>query len=279
MSLIKLLRQIEGIPGIPNEFATKLVLMLMGFMITLILLCLFLLITIYIYYKEKEEVFGNNKIGPTSVKIDKVHSPYIITPEQKITQQLLASQVVTPIECSVNDIAQLVQYLALHGHFSEDEIYRTPRTFIRLVPRRKTKFDEEELPGKLDHNGGTERSQKKDNIADHEESIQKNLEKDVTLRKEEKKLTFADEKPIACDLNYWNDKEFIEAEEQEGRCPSYFWYFIGSFGLTMVIVLVLIAYLVMYSDHFVWALRRNPNPVGSIIQVDEKKRKRQEEQC
>ncbi|MCP9261981.1 hypothetical protein DINM_005283 [Dirofilaria immitis] len=130
---------------IPNAFATKLVLMLMGFMVTLIFLCIFLLLTIYICYKEKgEKLFTDNKDEPTSVKIDKANSPYIITPEQKITQQLLATQIVTPIECSANDIAQLLRYIALYGEFSEDEIYRTPRIFIRLVERGKTKFDEQD---------------------------------------------------------------------------------------------------------------------------------------
>uniref|UniRef100_A0A8R1XN67 Uncharacterized protein n=1 Tax=Onchocerca volvulus TaxID=6282 RepID=A0A8R1XN67_ONCVO len=57
-----------------------------------------------------------------------------------------------------------------------------------------------------------------------------------------------------------SDKEFFEGEEEEGRCPSYFWYLIGSFGITVIIVLFLIAYLIMYSNHFMWALRRNPKP-------------------
>uniref|UniRef100_A0A0R3S239 Col_cuticle_N domain-containing protein n=1 Tax=Elaeophora elaphi TaxID=1147741 RepID=A0A0R3S239_9BILA len=57
-----------------------------------------------------------------------------------------------------------------------------------------------------------------------------------------------------------SDKEFLESEE-EGTCPSYFWYLIASFALTAIIVVILIAYLIMYSDHFMWALRRNPKPV------------------
>ncbi|VDO72630.1 unnamed protein product [Onchocerca flexuosa] len=57
-----------------------------------------------------------------------------------------------------------------------------------------------------------------------------------------------------------SDKEFFEGEEEEGRCPSYFWYLIGSFGLTVIIVLLLIAYLIMYSNHFMWALRRQREP-------------------
>ncbi|EFO28316.2 hypothetical protein LOAG_00173 [Loa loa] len=57
-----------------------------------------------------------------------------------------------------------------------------------------------------------------------------------------------------------SDKEFLESGEQEGICPSYFWYLIGSFGITAIIVVFLIAYLIMYSNHFIWALRRNPKP-------------------
>ncbi|EJW79731.1 hypothetical protein WUBG_09359 [Wuchereria bancrofti] len=57
-----------------------------------------------------------------------------------------------------------------------------------------------------------------------------------------------------------SDKEFLESGEQEGACPSYFWYLIGSFGITAIIVVFLVAYLIMYSDHFMWALRRNPKP-------------------
>ncbi|KAM3719116.1 tRNA-dihydrouridine(16/17) synthase [NAD(P)(+)]-like [Dirofilaria immitis] len=57
-----------------------------------------------------------------------------------------------------------------------------------------------------------------------------------------------------------SDKEFLESEEEEGTCPNYFWYLIGSFGLTALIILILIAYLIMYSNHFMWALRRNPRP-------------------
>ncbi|KAL3994514.1 hypothetical protein ACH3XW_22025 [Acanthocheilonema viteae] len=126
--------------GIPNEIATKLVLMLMGFISSLVFLCIFLLIAVYIHYKEKsDEHFTANK---ANMKIDKVHSPYIITPEQKITQQLLSAQMITSIECSANDIAQLLRYIALYGEFKEDEIHRTSRTFIRLVSRGKTKFDE-----------------------------------------------------------------------------------------------------------------------------------------
>ncbi|KAL3994513.1 hypothetical protein ACH3XW_22020 [Acanthocheilonema viteae] len=56
-----------------------------------------------------------------------------------------------------------------------------------------------------------------------------------------------------------SDKEFLESEE-EGACPSYFWYLVGSFAITAMIVVFLIAYLIMYSDHFMWALRRNPKP-------------------
>uniref|UniRef100_A0A8R1XKY9 Uncharacterized protein n=1 Tax=Onchocerca volvulus TaxID=6282 RepID=A0A8R1XKY9_ONCVO len=117
--------------------------MLIGSMVTLIFLCLFLIIIVYIYYKQKSNKLFTDKGGPTSVKIDKAHSPYVITPEQKFTQQLLASQIITPIECSTNDIAQLLRYLALYGEFSEDEIYRRPRIFIHLVERGKTKFDED----------------------------------------------------------------------------------------------------------------------------------------
>ncbi|VIO94375.1 Uncharacterized protein BM_BM8953 [Brugia malayi] len=131
--------------GISNEIATKLVLMLMGFMVTLILLCIFLILSIYIYYKEKdEEFFLDNKGEPAKVKVDKAHSPYIITPEQKITQQLLSTEMVTSIGCSVDDIAQLLRYIALYGELSEDEIYQTPLTFIRLVVRGKTKFDKDD---------------------------------------------------------------------------------------------------------------------------------------
>ncbi|KAK6104297.1 hypothetical protein QQG55_15730 [Brugia pahangi] len=131
--------------GISNEIATKLVLMLMGFMVTLILLCIFLILSIYIYYKEKdEELFLDNKGEPAKVKVDKAHSPYIITPEQKITQQLLSTEMVTSIGCSVDDIAQLLRYIALYGELSEDEIYQTPLTFIRLVVRGKTKFDKDD---------------------------------------------------------------------------------------------------------------------------------------
>uniref|UniRef100_A0A7I4KRY9 Uncharacterized protein n=1 Tax=Brugia malayi TaxID=6279 RepID=A0A7I4KRY9_BRUMA len=72
------------------------------------------------------------------------HSPYIITPEQKITQQLLSTEMVTSIGCSVDDIAQLLRYIALYGELSEDEIYQTPLTFIRLVVRGKTKFDKDD---------------------------------------------------------------------------------------------------------------------------------------
>ncbi|VDK73623.1 unnamed protein product [Litomosoides sigmodontis] len=57
-----------------------------------------------------------------------------------------------------------------------------------------------------------------------------------------------------------SDREFLENIEQEGSCPSYFWYLISSFAITAVIVVILIAYLIMYSDHFMWALRRNPAP-------------------
>lgn len=32
--------------------------------------------------------------------------------------------------------------MALYGEFTEDDIYRTPQSFIRLVTRAKTKFDE-----------------------------------------------------------------------------------------------------------------------------------------
>nr|CRZ23077.1 Bm8953 [Brugia malayi] len=119
--------------------------MLMGFMVTLILLCIFLILSIYIYYKEKdEEFFLDNKGEPAKVKVDKAHSPYIITPEQKITQQLLSTEMVTSIGCSVDDIAQLLRYIALYGELSEDEIYQTPLTFIRLVVRGKTKFDKDD---------------------------------------------------------------------------------------------------------------------------------------
>uniref|UniRef100_A0AAF5PY86 Uncharacterized protein n=1 Tax=Wuchereria bancrofti TaxID=6293 RepID=A0AAF5PY86_WUCBA len=131
--------------GISNEIATKLVLMLMGFMVTLILLCIFLILSIYIYYKEKdEELFTDNKNEPAKVKVDKAHSPYIITPEQKITQQLLSTEMVTSIGCSADDIAQLLRYIALYGELSEVEIYQTPLTFIRLVVRGKTKFDKDD---------------------------------------------------------------------------------------------------------------------------------------
>ncbi|VDO21112.1 unnamed protein product [Brugia timori] len=44
-----------------------------------------------------------------------------------------------------------------------------------------------------------------------------------------------------------SDKEFLESGEQEGACPT-------------IIIVFLIAYLIMYSDHFMWALRRNPRP-------------------
>ncbi|EJW83003.1 hypothetical protein WUBG_06087, partial [Wuchereria bancrofti] len=129
---------------ISNEIATKLVLMLMGFMVTLILLCIFLILSIYIYYKEKdEELFTDNKNEPAKVKVDKAQSPYIITPEQKITQQLLSTEMVTSIGCSADDIAQLLRYIALYGELSEVEIYQTPLTFIRLVVRGKTKFDKD----------------------------------------------------------------------------------------------------------------------------------------
>uniref|UniRef100_A0A0R3S240 SWIB domain-containing protein n=1 Tax=Elaeophora elaphi TaxID=1147741 RepID=A0A0R3S240_9BILA len=118
--------------------------MFMGFIVTLIFLCLFLIIAVYIYYKEKSEqlIINNNK---GNMKIDKAHSPYIITPEQKITQQLLAAQTVTSIECSAKDIAHLLRYMALYGEFRKDEVYRTPRTLIRLVTRAKTKFDEDDV--------------------------------------------------------------------------------------------------------------------------------------
>ncbi|VDK73622.1 unnamed protein product [Litomosoides sigmodontis] len=130
--------------GIPNETATKLVLMLMGFIISLIFLCMFLIAAVYIYYKGK----SNGKsftATEANVKTDKANSPYIVTPEQKITQQLLSSEMVTPIECSASDIAQLVRYMALYGKFTEDEIYRTPQSCIRLVIRGKTKFDSSEM--------------------------------------------------------------------------------------------------------------------------------------
>ncbi|CAG9530958.1 unnamed protein product [Cercopithifilaria johnstoni] len=132
----------EQTEGIPNEIATKLVLMIMGFIITMIFLCIFLVIAVCIYYKGKSEEFLF--MDKKSSKIEKDHSPYIITPEQKITQQMLTAQMVTPIECSVNDIARLLRYIALYGEFTEDEIYRTPKDFIHLVTRGKTKFDIED---------------------------------------------------------------------------------------------------------------------------------------
>ncbi|VBB28095.1 unnamed protein product [Acanthocheilonema viteae] len=77
---------------------------------------------------------------------------------------------ITSIECSANDIAQLLRYIALYGEFKEDEIHRTSRTFIRLVSRGKTKFDEggkkarkKELSDELDCDSGAKRSSKKGN--------------------------------------------------------------------------------------------------------------------
>lgn len=48
---------------------------------------------------------------------------------------------ITPIQCSVNDVAHLLQFIALHGDFTEDQIYQTSKIRMRLVMRDKTKFD------------------------------------------------------------------------------------------------------------------------------------------
>ncbi|KAM3719117.1 Protein HLR1 [Dirofilaria immitis] len=193
--------------GIPNAFATKLVLMLMGFMVTLIFLCIFLLLTIYICYKEKgEKLFTDNKDEPTSVKIDKANSPYIITPEQKITQQLLATQIVTPIECSANDIAQLLRYIALYGEFSEDEIYRTPRIFIRLVERGKTKFDEQD--SKREHKAARKSESKLDlhkEVLITTKKLKKNIQQQGISSSKAKKE--AHRKKSSSELNNVNETE------------------------------------------------------------------------
>ncbi|VDK55752.1 unnamed protein product [Gongylonema pulchrum] len=57
-----------------------------------------------------------------------------------------------------------------------------------------------------------------------------------------------------------SDKEGLERGLEEG-CKSYFWYFVASFGYTVFIVLAILIYLTMYSDHFMWALRRKPKLV------------------
>ncbi|EFO28315.1 hypothetical protein LOAG_00172 [Loa loa] len=123
--------------------------MLMGFMVTLIFICMFVILSIYIYYKEKGEELFTDKGGPAKVKLDKAHSPYIITPEQKFTQQFLSTEV-TFVECSANDIVQLLRYMASYGEFSEDVIYQTPRSFFRLVTRGKTKFDKNDSKSELE---------------------------------------------------------------------------------------------------------------------------------
>ncbi|VDM99356.1 unnamed protein product [Thelazia callipaeda] len=126
--------------GIPNEFATKLVLLLMSFTISLILICLFLLLIIYVRNRDKhKDLLSKAKDDLKHVIIEKA-SPYIVTPEQKFTQQLLASQAITSIECSVYDIADTLCYVAIHAKIA-DEFFHTSRTFIRLVPRGRTKFD------------------------------------------------------------------------------------------------------------------------------------------
>ncbi|VDK41981.1 unnamed protein product [Gongylonema pulchrum] len=83
----------EQLAGIPNEFATKLVITLMGFLLAFVLLCLLLVIVVQAFLSDKEEMqLSEENAAPTKVKIDKAHSPYIVTPEQKLTQQLLAAQ-------------------------------------------------------------------------------------------------------------------------------------------------------------------------------------------
>uniref|UniRef100_A0A914RGX0 Uncharacterized protein n=1 Tax=Parascaris equorum TaxID=6256 RepID=A0A914RGX0_PAREQ len=50
------------------------------------------------------------------------------------------------------------------------------------------------------------------------------------------------------------------ARENEDECPSFLWYFVASFGYTLLILLILVAYLIMYSSHFMWALSKKKGP-------------------
>ncbi|VDK55972.1 unnamed protein product [Anisakis simplex] len=46
------------------------------------------------------------------------------------------------------------------------------------------------------------------------------------------------------------------SSEDEDPCPSFLWYFVASFGYTILILVILLAYIIMYSSHFMWALRK-----------------------
>ncbi|KHN80663.1 hypothetical protein Tcan_07156 [Toxocara canis] len=48
--------------------------------------------------------------------------------------------------------------------------------------------------------------------------------------------------------------------EEEDECPTFLWYFVASFGYTILILIILIAYLIMYSSHFMWALKKRKEP-------------------
>uniref|UniRef100_A0A0M3I1Z3 Uncharacterized protein n=1 Tax=Ascaris lumbricoides TaxID=6252 RepID=A0A0M3I1Z3_ASCLU len=50
------------------------------------------------------------------------------------------------------------------------------------------------------------------------------------------------------------------ARDDDDECPSFLWYFVASFGYTILILLILVAYLTMYSSHFMWALSKKKEP-------------------
>uniref|UniRef100_A0A0M3I1Z1 Uncharacterized protein n=1 Tax=Ascaris lumbricoides TaxID=6252 RepID=A0A0M3I1Z1_ASCLU len=47
----------------------------------------------------------------------------------------------------------------------------------------------------------------------------------------------------------------MDAEEVDD-CPTCLWYFVATFGCTILILVLLIAYLTMYSTHFTWVLKK-----------------------